>query len=143
MSRILMNDGEDFEKGPRRRVRDRAAFLNRSQKVALLLGTLVFVAMGLFPPYRAYLKPGEVYVYERFVGYAWIGMGPSVPARFLTYERAFLDGWDDRVRVTIDRVQLTVQWVTIATATLAVLVLLSGPRSPRNPKRQTDDSRDS
>lgn len=103
--------------------------MNRKQKIVLLIGILVFVLMGLYPPwiYRTFdLAPSvsgfSYQTTDRFIGYRWFSQG------FLQYndKTSFLS---DRNIFLIEKNRLFIQWFMVAVVTGGLAFIFKEPKN--------------
>ena len=110
--------------------------MNNKQRTALVVGLVVIVVMGLFPPYTDTTDGTGGY---RFLFHKWIMKEKEKPLHLLP-PRAFHGDWAERERIIkewvaehqeqgrqIDGMMLLIQWVIVAAATGIFVVVLSDP----------------
>lgn len=88
--------------------------LNRTRRIVLILGVVVFVLMGLFPPWTYVFHIQTVHS-EKPAGYAFIAE-PPMPEHN-----------DAPFGVKIDISRLVVQWLVLSAAT-SLCIFMTGPR---------------
>jgi hypothetical protein len=94
-----------------------------AQKVVVLLGLIVFVLMGSFPPWVCQYPAGW-----QPSGYAFVGTGPSNPNLQDFREGQLIIRWGS---ARLDLARLVTQWVALAVVVGTILVLLyRGRRLP-------------
>jgi len=94
--------------------------LNKNQRVIITIGVVVFVLMGLFPPWTSVHKS---YSAEPS-GYCFIGS----PPRPYKYNNA---GLIRTYKIKIDTTRLLIQWIVIIVASSGG-VLIKGGRKDEN-----------
>jgi len=92
--------------------------LNSSQRVSLLVGLAVAVAMGLFPPWEKRAGWTELFIAEGHHLITFKGSIPRLNRR--ASSRVDAGGW------RIDTTTICVQWMTVALATAAAMVFFGG-----------------
>ena len=89
--------------------------LNAKQLRILIASTIIFIAMGLFPPWTYTLDAQSIHR-EKPAGYALI-IAPPAPEK---------DAPAFGVRLDVSR--LLVQWLVLVAATWVAILLAKGPR---------------
>jgi len=92
--------------------------MNRKQQIVLLIGLAVILLMGLFPPWRGFVKT-TVPVYEQNAGYAFLFNPPEKGRLANGYEPEF-----PYREPNINFSFLATQWCIVAALTAFVAVWL-------------------
>ena len=97
--------------------------MNKNQRVIITIGVVVFVLMGLFPPWTTN-APTEMKNSGTPYGYGFIGSPPD------PHERKWSNS-GRRYGIKIDTTRLLIQWIVIIVASSGG-VLIKGGRKDEN-----------
>jgi len=99
--------------------------LNKIQRWILIVGLVIFVLMGLYPPWKAMTSANTANRQETPYRY---GLITKPPIRMTGGEFA------GQIATRLDTTRLTVQWLILAVATGGAIFLTKDPPKKEDPK---------
>lgn len=101
--------------------------MNLKQKIVLLIGIIVIVLMGIYPPWYFYdNKTGKNI---RVSGYAFFA-NPPIPHK-LSLDSRTEGFYRERVSTNVDYTRLAFQWTMIVIVTSGFILMLKDKKKPQ------------